>query len=92
MHRASPSPYRKLFQRWFRTRCQYQYSTETEPLGTAGAIRNASPLLDNEFFILNGIPLLLSTQRTIRRIQNMSQVGIMLVYDNHHKVAPNNVC
>ncbi len=31
-----------------------EYSIEPEPLGTAGALRNAGTLLENEFLLLNG--------------------------------------
>lgn len=30
------------------------YATESEPLGTGGALRNALPQLEDEFFVLNG--------------------------------------
>lgn len=31
-----------------------EYSVETEPLGTAGALKNAETMLENEFLLLNG--------------------------------------
>src|SRR5712691_9872579 len=30
------------------------YATEEEPLGTAGSVRNAAPLLDDRFLVLSG--------------------------------------
>ncbi len=70
-----------------------QYSIETEPLGTAGAIRNASQLLDREFYILNGDTFIdYPLQQLSDNFKICDKIGIMLVYDNRwHKVASNNV-
>lgn len=70
-----------------------QYSIESEPLGTAGAIRNASSLLDKEFYILNGDTFINYPLKQLSdKFKICHKVGIMLIYDNRcHKVAPNNV-
>lgn len=70
-----------------------RYSIEKEPLGTAGAIRNASSLLDDEFFLLNGDTYINFPLKELSdNFEFCNEIGIMLVYDNHcHKIAPNNV-
>lgn len=70
-----------------------QYSIEETPLSTAGAIRNASSLLDKEFYILNGDTFINYPLKQLSdNFKICHKVGIMLVYDNRcHKVAPNNV-
>lgn len=70
-----------------------RYSIEKEPLGTAGAIRNASSLLDKEFFLLNGDTYINFPLKELSdNFEFCNKVGIMLIYDNHcHKIAPNNV-
>lgn len=45
-----------------------EISIENSPLGTAGAIANAKPLLDNEFFLLNGDSLFLFDWLHLERI------------------------
>ncbi len=69
------------------------YSIEKKPLGTAGAIRNASNFLDKEFLLLNGDTFINYPLKNLSDIfKTCNKTGIMLVYDNHcHKVAPNNV-
>ncbi len=70
-----------------------RYSIETKPLGTAGAIRNASSLLDKEFFLINGDTFIdFPLKELSDNFEFCNKVGIMLVYDNHcHKIAPNNI-
>lgn len=70
-----------------------RYSIETDPLGTAGAIRNASSLLEKEFYILNGDTFInYPLQQLSDNFKLCHKIGLMLIYDNrHHKVAPNNV-
>lgn len=69
------------------------YSIEEEPLGTAGAIKNASKLLNEEFLLLNGDTFInYPFKKLSDNFEICNKVGIMLVYDNHcHKVALNNV-
>lgn len=43
------------------------YSEENEPMGTGGAIKNAEPLLQNKFFVINGDTF---TEINIRKMIN----------------------
>lgn len=87
---------REFIMNYFRDGAEHdvniQYSIESEPLGTAGAIRNASSLLEKEFFILNGdtyINFPLNKLSDAFKICN--EIGIMLVYNNCHKITQNNI-
>ncbi len=88
---------REFIMNYFRDGAEHdvniQYSIEETPLGTAGAIRNASSLLEKEFFILNGDTFINYPLKQLSdNFKICHKVGIMLIYDNHcHKVAPNNV-
>ena len=67
-------------------------SIESKPLGTAGAVRNALPLLADEFILINGdtylpVPydeILSHWQKVKRRFD-----CLLLAYDNHENIAPN---
>jgi len=69
-------------------------SVEKQPLGTAGAVKNAEPLLDAEFLLING-----DTYLPVRYEQILShwekvreQYDCLLVaYSNREKVAPNDI-
>ena len=67
-------------------------SVEEQPLGTAGAVRNAAPLLDEEFFLVNGDTYLPVSYETISRRwkEIRGRVDCLLVaYDNRERIAPN---
>ncbi len=67
-------------------------SVEEQPLGTAGAVRNADPLLDEEFFLVNGDTYLpISYEPILRRWKEIrSRFDCLLVaYDNRERIAPN---
>lgn len=69
------------------------YSIEKKPLGTAGAIKNASKFLDEKFLLLNGDTFINYPFKELSdSFEKCNKVGIMLVYNNYcHKVALNNV-
>jgi len=75
-----------------RPNMKLRVSVEKQPLGTAGAVKNAESLLAKEFFLINGdtyLPVsyedILSHWREIRQ-----QFDCLLVaYSNREKIAPN---
>lgn len=69
-----------------------EYSEEKEPLGTAGALKNAEPLLDNEFFIMNGDSYLKFDYNKIFNYFKMrNKLALMVVYHNYNKFDISNV-
>jgi NDP-sugar pyrophosphorylase family protein len=68
------------------------YSVEPEPLGTGGALLNARHLLDERFFVAYGDSLLDLDLGTLERICDANNaLGVISVYDNCKRIAPNNV-
>jgi len=69
------------------------YSWERDGLlGTAGALRNAEPLLAPEFFVAYGDSYLLLDYREImRRFRQSDALGTMVVYRNHDRLERSNV-
>ncbi len=77
---------------WAPEGVRLQLSTETQPLGTGGAVRHAFPLLDTEFILLNGDTYLpVSYGRILSRWQEVKARFdcLLAAYDNHDRVAPN---
>jgi len=67
-------------------------SFERHPLGTAGAVKNAKPLLADEFILINGdtfLPVCYSA--ILSRWQEIRDRfdSLLLVYTNDDKIAPN---
>ena len=69
------------------------YSWERDGLlGTAGALKNAEPLLAPEFFVTYGDSYLLLDYREImRRFRECNALGMMVVYRNHDWLERSNV-
>ncbi|MFQ6019657.1 MAG: nucleotidyltransferase family protein [Dehalococcoidia bacterium] len=69
------------------------YSWERQQLlGMAGALKNAGPLLDREFFVTYGDAyLLLDYKAIMRRFRQLDCLGLMVVYRNHNRLQPSNV-
>jgi NDP-sugar pyrophosphorylase family protein len=68
------------------------HSVEPEPLGTGGALLNARHLLDERFFLAYGDSLLRLELADLARIcDSNNALGVISVYDNCGKIAPNNV-
>ena len=71
---------------------EIMHSVEPEPLGTGGALLNARHLLDQRFFLAYGdsyLPIDLSALTGLMDDNKAS--GVITVYDNPDKLAPNNV-
>ena len=63
-----------------------QYSREETPLGTAGALKNAEPFLDDSFISLYGDSFVsLNFSRFITSFNTHSKLGMMTVYKNYDK-------
>src|SRR3990170_3198034 len=69
------------------------YSWERDGLlGTAGALKNAEPLLEPEFFVAYGDSyLLLDYRQIMRRFRESDALGMMVVYRNHDRWERSNV-
>src|SRR3990172_12840536 len=72
---------------------QIAYSWERQGLlGTAGALKNAEPLLAPEFFVTYGDSYLLLDYREImRRFREGNALGMMVAYRNHDRWERSNV-
>jgi len=69
-----------------------QYSEEKEPLGTAGALKNAEPLLDEEFLVMNGDSyLMLDYTEIIKYFRKRTKSALMVVYKNYNYYEDSNV-
>jgi len=61
-------------------------------LGTAGAVKNAEPLLDDEFFLTYGDSYLMIDYREVMRyFQGFPKLGLMVVWKNLDRLARSNV-
>jgi NDP-sugar pyrophosphorylase family protein len=61
-----------------------KYSLENKPLGTAGALKNAEPLLKDPFFTLYGDSYLFLDFRSVMRyFKAQKKLGLMTVYKNY---------
>lgn len=62
------------------------------PLGTAGALKNALPVLDDEFFVLYGDSYLMCNYANVhRRFTDSGKSALMTVYRNEHSWDTSNV-
>lgn len=68
------------------------YSIEQEPLGTGGALRFAYEVLEDDFILLNGDTYLnIPYQPVVDFYKKEDVIGVIVVYNNFHKLADNNV-
>ena len=69
-----------------------QYSFDgSQPLGTAGAVRNALPLLDESFLVTYGDTLLTVDHSAVARAHASSGLpALMTVLENENRYAPSN--
>jgi NDP-sugar pyrophosphorylase family protein len=77
--------------RWLDVRIKY--SEEKGPLlGTAGAIKKAEPLLDDDFFLMYGDSyLMIDYQETMRYFRRFRRLGLMVVWKNLDRLERSNV-
>jgi NDP-sugar pyrophosphorylase family protein len=69
-----------------------EYSEEEKPLGTAGALRNARNLLEDDFLVLNGDSYLaISYGEVIEKYKLGNKLGLMVVYRNNDRYDKSNV-
>lgn len=68
------------------------YSCEATPLGTGGALKLASPKLDEVFLLVNGDTFFpLDFSDFLNAAESAKGQGLIAVYDNHDLVARNNI-
>lgn len=69
------------------------YSEERDGLlGTAGALKQAEPLLADRFFVINGDSYLLLDYRAVMAYARcLGCLGLMVVYHNRNQIGPSNV-
>ena len=69
-----------------------KYSIEEQLLGTGGALKRAEEYLEDSFLLLNGDTYLpIDYTHLISRFREMNRMGLMVVYGNQEKIAPNNI-
>jgi NDP-sugar pyrophosphorylase family protein len=77
--------------RWLGVRIKYS-EEKGRLLGTAGAIRNAEPLLGDDFFLLYGDSYLMIDYREIMRyFRRFNRLGLMVVWRNVDRFERSNV-
>ena len=71
---------------------KYSFENSTKLLGTLGALKNASSLLDKEFFLIYGDSYLdTDYQKIYQTFSKSNKLGLMTVYKNKGKLIPSNV-
>jgi len=77
--------------RWLGVRIKYS-EEEGHLLGTAGAIKNAEPLLSDEFFLMYGDSYLMIDYREVMRyFRRFDRLGLMVVWRNVDRFERSNV-
>ena len=70
-----------------------EYSYEDSPMGTGGALKNAEKKIDNTFLLLNGDTFFkIDYGKLTAYFSQSGKAGVIAVYDNYEKIAPNNIC
>lgn len=68
------------------------YSEEKEPLGTGGALKNASSFLDDKFLLLNGDTFLdIDYSDLFSEFVKSRKAGMLAVFKNQPKILKNNI-
>jgi D-glycero-alpha-D-manno-heptose 1-phosphate guanylyltransferase len=66
--------------------------SEDDQLGTGGAIKNASDILEDEFIVINGDTYLpIDYEALIKAFMESSKLGMITVYNNEDNIANNNI-
>jgi NDP-sugar pyrophosphorylase family protein len=77
--------------RWLGVRIEYS-EEEGHLLGTAGAIKNAEPLLSDDFFLMYGDSyLMIDYREVIRYFRRFDRLGLMVVWRNVDRFERSNV-
>jgi NDP-sugar pyrophosphorylase family protein len=77
--------------RWLGVRIRYS-EEEDHLLGTAGAIKNAEPLLGDDFFLMYGDSYLMIDYREVMRyFRRFDRLGLMVVWRNVDRFERSNV-
>jgi len=71
---------------------EIRYSIEHEPLGTAGAIKNAEKLLEDIFFIMYGDSYLTTNfKEVLEYFKRKDNLALNAVYKNNNRIEPSNI-
>jgi NDP-sugar pyrophosphorylase family protein len=69
-----------------------QFSVESEPLGTGGSLKNAGPLIRDEFLLINGDTFSrVNYSDLVKYFHGYYNPVVMTAYDNHDHIAENNI-
>jgi len=70
---------------------EISYSYEPKPLGTAGALKNAGILLDDQFFTIYGDSYVFLDFKTVWKLfQSKDKLALMTVYENENRYDTSN--
>jgi NDP-sugar pyrophosphorylase family protein len=68
------------------------YSTEEQPLGTGGALKNAEDALEKNFILLNGDTYLpIDYQNVVNYFLSHRLTGVVVAYENKERLADSNL-
>ena len=71
---------------------KYSFEKEKELLGTGGALKKAESKLEDEFLLLNGDTYLpINYKKLIDYFYRHKKIGVITVYNNLDRIAPNNI-
>ncbi len=66
--------------------------SEDDQLGTGGAIKNASDMLEDEFIVINGDTYLpVNYEALIKTFRESGKLGMITIYNNKDNIAGNNI-
>lgn len=69
-----------------------KYAYEKTPMGTGGALKLAESKLNESFMLLNGDTLLpINYDCLVNSFNEGNSMGLIVAYNNQHKIAPNNL-
>ncbi len=71
---------------------EIDYSLEEGPMGTAGGLKIAAPKLEESFLLINGDTFYpIDFKEFLSQAAGVKEGGLIAVYQNQEKVAPNNL-
>jgi mannose-1-phosphate guanylyltransferase len=71
---------------------EISYSYEASPLGTGGALKNAEPLLEDDFLVINGDTLLdIEYSALVAQFRSRQAMAMIAAYRNQTQTVPSNL-
>ncbi len=75
-----------------RSGIEISYSYEASPLGTGGALKNAEPLLEDDFLVINGDTLLdIEYSALVSEFRSRDAIAMVAAYRNQTQTVPSNL-